>query len=172
MPEIEIRRIRDESDAEPCDALFREYALWLLDQMLTVNGLDLRDSGQAVHDDFRAEWPKLFGERGRMYLMLVDGEPAGVGALKPYSDKEAELKRVYVKPDYRGGGHARRLVEQVITDARDLNYTSVVLESLNFMADAQALYRSLGFLDIPRFDGTEGGAHGVEAFEVFMRLQL
>lgn len=173
MTAVELRRITDDEQAMPCDALFREYVGWVDAQLRAVHGLTVDDAAlQEVHAAFRREWPKMFGPGGRMYLAIVGGEPAGVAALKPLTETEAELKRMYVRPAWRGHNVARRLLGQVIDDARHLGYRGVRLESLDFMRAAHALYRSTGFVEIDPYDGLEGARNGVDRFELFMRLDL
>ena len=67
---------------------------------------------------------------------------------------------------------ARRLLEQVVEDARALGYRAVRLESLDFMRSAHALYRSVGFVESGPYEGLEGARNGVDQFEIFMRLDL
>jgi GNAT superfamily N-acetyltransferase len=170
---IELRRIADDAAAKPCDLLFREYAAWVLEQFRSLHDVPFDElTTEEVHAGFRAEWPKLFGHRGRLYLALVDDGPAGVAGLKPVSAATAELKRLYVRPAHRGAGLGRRLVNQVLADARSLGYQTVLLETADFMNDAHRLYRSVGFCDTERYDGAEGAEHGVAAHELFMRLDL
>jgi GNAT superfamily N-acetyltransferase len=173
MAVIELRRPVDGAGAAAIEALLGEYVDWVVEQLWSQHGLRVGAGGAAqVNDAFRAEWPKLLGPRGRLYLALVDGAPAGMAALKPVTMDDSELKRIYVRPAHRGLGLARRLVEQVIDDARSLGYRRMRLESLDFMRPAHALYRSLGFVDTDRFEGFEGDGRGVEAFELFMILDL
>ncbi|MGA3218246.1 MAG: GNAT family N-acetyltransferase [Acidimicrobiales bacterium] len=173
MAGIELRRITDDAAAKPCDQLFREYAAWVLEQFRSLHGVPFDElTTEQVHASFQAEWPKLFGNRGRLYLALVDDGPAGVAGLKPVSATTAELKRMYVRPAHRGAGLARRLINRILADARLLGYQTVVLETADFMTDAHRLYRSVGFCDTERFDGAEGAAHGVAAHELFMQLDL
>lgn len=163
----------DDRAAQPCDLLFREYVAWVADQLWLRHGVPLDDArSDVVHAGFRAEWPKLFGSEGRMYLATVDGRPAGVGALKPVSSDEAEMKRVYVRPDHRGLGLGRRLAQQIVDDARLLGHRAVRLETFDFMTDAHSLYGSLGFVETAPFEGSEAAGHGVDVFELFMTLDL
>jgi GNAT superfamily N-acetyltransferase len=170
---IELRRITDEASAEPCEKLFREYAAWVLEQFRALHAMPFdRSAAEQVNAGFRAEWPKLFGDRGRLYLALVDDRPAGVAGLKPVSATTAELKRVYVRPDHRRVGLARRLVQQVLADALLLGYQTVLLETADFMTDAHRLYRAVGFSGTEQFAGAEGAENGVAAHELFMRLDF
>ncbi len=173
MPAIELRRLRDPDDAAACDELFAEYGRWIVEQLGVVHGLVLTEQQfERVHTAFRDDRHKVFGARGRLYLAEVDGATAGVSALRPVSATEAEVKRVYVRPAYRGLGLGRRLLGRLLDDARELGFATVRLESLDFMAEAHGLYRAFGFADTERFPGFEGVGHGVEPYEVFMRLTL
>jgi ribosomal protein S18 acetylase RimI-like enzyme len=170
---VELQRVLDPTLAETCVELFREFIAAAMDDLAHHHGIVVgAEQRESFHRDFQQERPKILSERGRLYLALVDGHPAGVSALKPADGEEAELKRMYVRPAYRGLGLARRLLEQIVEDARSLGYRTVLLETLDFMVEAQALYRSLGFAETGRFDGHEGHGSGVEPYEVFMRLDL
>jgi GNAT superfamily N-acetyltransferase len=170
---IELRRVTDEAGAVPCDELFRDYLAWLSGQLRARHAVPIDDDEvEGAHATFRLEWPKLFGERGRLLLALVEGRPSGVAVLKPVSVEVCELKRMYVRPEARGLGVAGRLLDQLVHDARAIGYASMRLETFDFMTAAHGLYRRAGFVDIPPFEGTEGGDHGVADFEVCMAVDL
>jgi GNAT superfamily N-acetyltransferase len=172
-PSIEIRRINDLIEAERCEPLFREFIELAASGMAATHGVVIGDDGiEALHAGLRREWPELVAGRGRMVLALVDGREAGVSILKPTSEREAELKRMYVREEHRGLGLARLMLERVVADACEEGFAGILLETFDYMAEAQALYRSVGFVEIERFDGHEGHAHGVAPHEVFMRLDL
>lgn len=63
-----------------------------------------------------------------------------------------ELKRLYIRPPFRGQGLARRLVEQLLTDAREEGYEAMLLDTFPFLSQAIRLYRALGFYEIPRYN--------------------
>jgi len=86
--------------------------------------------------------------------------------LRPFSEGIGEIKRLYVIPAARGRGLGRVLVERSIAVAREIGYRSVLLDTLPFMKEAQALYLSLGFKPTTayRFNPIEGSA--------FLRLDL
>ncbi len=160
MPEIEVHKVTDEAGAARCEEMYVEYGAWVFEKFKAVHGLVFPVEDQAiVHAEFRAEYPKLFGDRGRMVLVTVDGLPAAVGALKPLSDYGFEMNRMYVRPAFRGLG--RRAIEFLIGEARSLGYRTVQLNTVDFMADAHRLYRSAGFVGGPTYRG-ETARHAVD----------
>jgi hypothetical protein len=84
----------------------------------------------------------------------------------------AEVKRMYVRPMARGSGVGRAILEQLLADAQDEGYRAVRLETLPFMLKAHALYRSVGFIDTPAFDGSEAAISGLADLTYYMQLKL
>lgn len=93
-------------------------------------------------------------------LMLVfDNETAfGCAAIREFENTTAELKRMYLKPAYRGKGISKSLLQWMLDKAVELGYTSVRLDTLPQMKEAQQLYRQFGFKEIEsyRFNPVEG----------------
>ena len=79
---------------------------------------------------------------------------------------------MFVRPAARGKGIARALFERLLSDARAAGYTSVRLETLSFMTEAQRLYRSVGAVEIDPFEGSEAVRVGLEAATKYLRLEL
>lgn len=121
--------------------LFREYQQSI--------GTDL------CFQNFESELATLPGAyappRGRLYLGLSDGKSACCAGLRPCDDAAAEMKRLYVRADYRGLGYGWILAKAVIADAKSLGYGKLVLDTLPTMKAAQAMYETLGFRDIPPY---------------------
>lgn len=82
---------------------------------------------------------------GRLVLAVVDGEPAGCIALRRLDDHRAEVKRLYVRPAFRGIGLGRALLERMMAEARAAGYSEMVGDTMPVMHEALALYDRMGF---------------------------
>jgi putative acetyltransferase len=126
-------------------ALLQEYAASL--------NIDL------CFQDFAAELQSLPGDyappRGGLLLAWVDGALAGCCALRPLDAADypnaAEMKRLYVRKAFRGFGLGRQLTEGILDVARQAGYACVLLDTLDEMESARALYTDLGFEEIPPY---------------------
>lgn len=122
-------------------ARFQEYAAWLK--------VDLCFQG------FERELAELPGEyavpRGRLLVACDGPEVVGCAALRPLAGRDCEMKRLYVMPAYRRQGIARRLAEKLVSEASALGYRRILLDTLDFMGPARALYEGLGFKEVPAY---------------------
>jgi GNAT superfamily N-acetyltransferase len=157
------------------EEILREYLMWCRERLATDHGVVFDDPDAAVaahHREFTQELPHLLGPRGRLLVARTSSEIVGVGALKPVDPTVVEIKRMYVRPQARGQGIGRAILERLLADACTIGYHVVRLETATFMREAHALYRSLGFRDRPIFDHTEASLSGLEPFMLFMELRL
>ena len=135
-----LLRVQDNTDCrlEQVRTLFTEYAASL--------GVDLG------FQDFEAELAGLPGAYvppdGVLLLALVADQAAGCVALRRLDDTTCEMKRLYVRPAYRGAGLGKQLAKAIIAEARTIGYRAMRLDSLPSMLGAVQLYRSLGFQEI------------------------
>jgi putative acetyltransferase len=120
-----------------------------------------REYRAAIHVDlcfqgFERELASLPGAyappAGRLVVAMVDGTPAGCGALRPLGPASAELKRMWVRPAFRGRGLGRSIAEALLRAADDLGYRTVRLDTLDSMKEARSLYADLGFRELPAHD--------------------
>lgn len=87
--------------------------------------------------------------RGRLLLAELEGELAGCVALHPLQPEICEMKRLYLRPQFRGRGIGRALAERIIVEARQIDYKRMRLDTVEpVMKDAVAMYRRLGFREI------------------------
>lgn len=90
--------------------------------------------------------------RGVFLVMRIDGNPVGCGGLKPITHEAAYLKRMWIAPGVRGLGLARRLLAALEENARRIGYSIVRLETNKALVEAQQLYRSSGYREVPAFN--------------------
>ena len=144
-------------------SLFDEYTRMLvsLDPSFRLY-LDI----QHYEDEIRDLEAKYAPPYGRLYLLLVDGKAAGCIALRRLDEWRCELKRLYVRPQYRGCGYSRLLLDRIVSDARTIGYTLMLLDFLPELGSALSLYRSYGFVETACYNDSP-----VES-TVFMELAL
>lgn len=101
---------------------------------------------------------------GRLFLAMQDEQTIGCVALRKIGDNVCEMKRLYVRPEFRGTGLGRILAESIIDAAREIGYHSMRLDTLPGKMDrAIAMYRSLGFKEIePYYNNPVDGAAFME----------
>lgn len=147
----------DAPDLECVRVLFREYAA----------SLDFNLCFQSFEQELASLPGKYAPPSGRLFLALIDGAPAGCAALRGLPDGTGELKRLYIRPAFRGQGLGRLLSERIITEARAIGYPALRLDTIETkMPQATALYRALGFQPIaPYYENPVPGA-------LFMELKL
>ena len=104
---------------------------------------------------------------GRLLLATSNGDLAGCVALHKLESDICEMKRLYVRPRYRGKGLGRQLADKIITEARQLGYKKLRLDTVEpIMKTAVAMYRQLGFCEIPPY------RQNPMAGALYMELQL
>ncbi|MFR2805279.1 MAG: GNAT family N-acetyltransferase [Faecalispora jeddahensis] len=133
---IEIKEAYDTIDE--IKILFQEY--------VALIGIDLTfQSYQEELSNLPGKYSRPFG---RLYLASVDGVPAGCIGLRRFDEKRGEMKRLYVRDQFRGCKIGRLLSEKVILEAQFIGYQAILLDTLSAMEEARALYQSLGFVEI------------------------
>ena len=129
-------------------------------------------SGDLCFQNCEAELATLPGDyappEGRLLLAWVDHELAGCGALRGLADTDyanaCEMKRLYVRPGFRGFGLGRMLAQSLLDEARSAGYSVMLLDTLDEMEAARELYSSLGFDEIPPYYFNPiAGAHYLKA---------
>ena len=133
---------------EELQPLYAEYEAMLLEADPTF----IRSLNQQNYGDEIAHLEEKYAlPRGRFYLLSVDGAIAGCVGMKPLDEAHAELKRLYVRPAYRGNGFGEKLTRRILDDARQEGYRFVRLDTLPSLRTALSLYRRLGFYEIPAY---------------------
>lgn len=89
---------------------------------------------------------------GRLYLLYSGEEVAGCVGLKRLDDTQCELKRMYVRPPFRGKGMGKYLMGVILQDAKEIGYQAMLLDTLPFLKTAIHMYHGLGFYEIPSYN--------------------
>lgn len=84
-------------------------------------------------------------------VATLNGQPVGCGAIKPFSDHAAEVKRMFVAPEFRGQGIAGQILKALETWAQELQFHHCVLETGLNQPEAIALYNKSGYARIPNY---------------------
>jgi GNAT superfamily N-acetyltransferase len=151
-PEVVLRLVQAADELGPVALLSAELTDWARERTLADYGVDLEfESEEGLFRDLDS----MRESRARLYLAEIEGEPVGMGALRPLAPDVAEIKRMYVRPSTRGLGVGRAILQQLIDDARGLGYETIHLDSAPFMHEAHALYRSFGFVPTGPHKGWE-----------------
>ena len=138
-------------EPEAIRELLVEYTGMLLEQNPAFAGYLKQQNFAAELDNLQEKYGV---PEGRLYLVRADGAPAGCVAMKKLDAQRCELKRLYIRPAFRGQGLARRLVERLLTDARSEGYQAMLLDTFPFLSGAIRLYRTLGFYEIPSYNNS------------------
>jgi ribosomal protein S18 acetylase RimI-like enzyme len=153
-PVLELATPSTPEDLRATRDIFQEYA----------RGLDV-DLCFQNFDEELASLPCDYAQpRGALLLARVNGEVAGCVALRPLDASDypdaAEMKRLFVRPPFRRYGLGRQLAEAALDAARQGGYACVLLDTLDDMEAARALYEDLGFEPIePYYHNPIPGAH-------------
>ena len=153
---VRITEARWPDDRATVEALFREYIASLTEDISFQNP-----------DDELAGLPGKYARPGGVVLIAWDGAAAaGAIAYRMLEPGVAEMKRLYVRPAYRGRSLGRELANELIDDARARGYRTVMLDTLESMSAARTLYRDLGFVPVePYYDNPLPGV-------MYMALEL
>lgn len=129
--------------------LFREYTDMLIEgDSRFAEYLEIQNYDQELED----LTVKYGMPDGRLYLLYREGQPAGCVGLKKLNEKECELKRLYVRPQFRGEKLGEYLMDVIIKDAGEIGYSAMLLDTLPFLENACGLYQKLGFYEIPAYN--------------------
>ena len=145
------------------NALFFEYTKMLIaNDHSFQNYLDIQHYEEEInHLEEKYGMPS-----GRLYLAYCNGEAAGCIGLKKIDEKNCEMKRLYVRPQFRNINIGKLLVQRIIIDAKEIGYSYMLLDTLPFLEKAIHLYEKFGFYTIDCYNDSPMST------SIYMRLDL
>ena len=119
------------------------------------------------YDDELKHLEKKYGlPYGRLYLVYYNNEVAGCIGLKKIDKKNCEMKRLYVRPKFRGKQIGEQLIEKIIKAAKEIGYSYMLLDTLPFLKVAIYLYKKYGFYEIASYNNSPMDT------SIYMKLDL
>ena len=153
MNSVQILAADPQADLQIVRSLFQEYA----------DSLQIDLCFQNFQEELATLPGKYAPPSGRLFLACQGDRVAGCVGLRAIDSDVAEMKRLYVRPAFRGTGTGRLLANAIIESARRIGYARIRLDTLATMKEAIALYLSLGFQAIaPYYDNPSGSARFFE----------
>lgn len=144
------------NDIAKVKELFSEY----------INMLGISLSFQNYDNEFNNLPGAYSFPKGRLYIAFVDQIPAGCVALRPYNEFSCEMKRLFVRPEFRGYGIGHQLTEKIIEDSKEIGYKHILLDTLSSLKNSISIYKQLGFYEIEPY------YHNPLENAVYMQLDL
>ena len=119
------------------------------------------------YDDELKHLEKKYGlPYGRLYLVYYNNKVAGCIGLKKIDKKNCEMKRLYVRPKFRGKQIGEQLIEKIIKAAKEIGYSYMLLDTLPFLKGAIYLYKKYGFYEIASYNNSPMDT------SIYMKLDL
>lgn len=136
-----------------------EFITWIVDQYRENYRIDTGSNiGQTVQEYVNAHLEDLTSLRppdGIIYLLADEGNIVGMGAIRKLSDEVGEIKRMYIRPLYRGRGYGKQMLNRLLDLGREFGCSSFQLETSKFMIAAQYIYKSVGFTEREEYPESE-----------------
>lgn len=160
---MDIKLISAYDHPQEISELFSEYT-----DMLIAGDSSFKQYLKIQHyDDEIKNLESKYGQPyGRLYIAYCEGAPAGCIGLRTIDDRNCEMKRLYVRPGFRGKNIGKQLIRRIIEDAKGIGYAHMLLDTLPFLESALHLYKGFGFYEIESYNDSPVSA------SIYMRLDL
>lgn len=167
MPAVlTISQVKSEPQIVAVQELLREYTAWAI---TLASDSDQAPTFQALDAELTTLPGVYIPPAGRLLLAMQDGQPAGCVCLKGHDATTCELKRLYVRPTFRGLNIGWQLVNMLVAEARQSGYQRIILDSHASMKKAHAIYQAVGFRVVSTPDDFP---EMLKPFVVFMECDL
>ena len=166
---VRVRANNLDENVEEIQELFWEYLDWAngcLNKQYSIN-LEIK----SILDQDIEKIEVFLYPYSRLLLAKEGDFPVGIVCIRKILSDVGEIKRMYVRPKFRGQGIGKSLLDSVIIESRDIGYSKIRLDSTKFMKTAHALYKSTGFYEIDPYIGSEIPPR-FHQYWIFMEKQL
>ncbi len=175
MKNIEFTNAHDPHWSSSASAMTRDYFYWMNDQIEKTCMFSISDVVGMPLDSYVTTAANYICPQdqaeAKFYLLVQDKNPVAMGGLRQLPCGDAEVVRIYTKPEHRGHGYGRMMLQRLISDARTSGFKKLNLDTGIFMKDAQKMYQSHGFIECKAYEGAEPPARLVP-YWLFMELDL
>lgn len=145
--EIQIKLAYDEIDS--IKELFTEYKNMLVETYKDVEGVS--SCFGSFQEELDTIKDKYSLPKGRLYIAKYNGKIAGCAGLRPLNNHCCEVKRLYVRNEFRGLGIGKLLMEYIIKAGKESDYDLIVLDTFSHLGRAVDLYYKLGFKETKKY---------------------
>lgn len=160
---MNIKIIPAYKNAQEVETLFSEYTDMLIAGDSSFQQyLDIQHYDEEIKH-LEAKYGTPFG---RLYLAYYNEELAGCIGLRKIDEQNCEMKRLYVRPKFRGKQIGNQLVRKIIEDAKEIGYSHMLLDTLPFLENAISMYRKCGFYEIESYNDSPMST------SIYMKLDL
>ena len=136
-----------------------EYMSWVFDEIEKLFGVPKEVIlGVSAEEYVPTVIDKVCGylpQEGVFYIVMVDGQLAGMGGLRRLREDAAEVKRIYFRPKFRGMNLGDSMFRRLLADATRFGFREAYLDTALFMTFAHRIYEANGFIDCPAYEGVE-----------------
>ena len=139
--------------------LSEDYFTWITDKVLQRYNIDtfsiIGESILEYSERTLEKYSSYLPPEGIYYVLQVKGKIGGMGALRKLKNEVGEIKRMYIKPEYRKKGYGKAMLNQLLKKGKEFGFSTVRLDTGKFMEAAQYVYRSAGFQEREKYPETE-----------------
>ena len=168
---VTIYQAKSKEDFEDARELFFEFLKWAIEKSKELYNENIDINKMVNHSMSEIDKGIFSPPHGRLMLAKEGNQVAGIACMKKLREGTCEIKRIYVRPGYRGKKIGQNLLDQLIQSAREIGYSKILLDSARFMKEAHSLYRSAGFKEIEIYSETEM-TENFQKHMVYMELEL
>ena len=150
-----------------------EYIKWIDDSVYQRTGSHVLNNVETYVKDMFPKFTAIKPPEGIILIIESNGKAVGMGALRKLEDKIGEIKRMYVRPEYRGNGFGRKMLRRLEAKAREFGFSVLRLDTGGLNLPARQLYKSSGYVLRDKYQGSESSDEAGKLLNIiFMEKKL